>query len=192
MPAEAAAAPTYFDSPAAFRRWLQRHAATEAELLVGFVKTGTGRAGMTWPQSVDEALCFGWIDGVRRRVDDEHYSIRFTPRRPGSIWSAINIAKYEALCADGRMTPAGVAAHAHRRAEKSVIYSYEQPETARLSDADERVFRRARKAWAWFEAAPPGYRKQMLHWVTTARRDATRESRLRTLIDACAAGQRLR
>lgn len=183
--------PTFFDHPEQFRHWLERHAATSTELLVGFHKVATQRARMTWFESVDEALCFGWIDGVRKRIDDDAYSIRFTPRKPTSTWSAINIAKYQSLLAQGRMTAAGTAAFAHRRDDNSVIYSYEQPDTADLTTAEWRQFRQHKAAWSWWEAAPPGYRKQMLHRVTTAKRPATRASRLAALIDACAAGKRL-
>ena len=117
---------TFFATPQAFRQWLERHAASAPELLVGFHKVGSGRPSMGWSESVDEALCFGWIDGIRRRLDEHTYSIRFTPRKPSSIWSAVNIAKVEQLQAAGRMTPAGLAAFAHRKAHKSAIYSHEQ------------------------------------------------------------------
>lgn len=185
-------APTFFRSSKDFRRWLLIHAATATELMVGFYKVDSGRPSMTWPDSVDEALCFGWIDAVRRRIDDESYVIRFTPRKPTSIWSAINIAKYEKLQAEGRMTPAGAKAFAHRKAEKSAVYAYEQANTAELSAQELRAFRRLKAAWTFFEATPPGYRKVILHWVTTAKRAETRASRLATLLEACKAGKRLR
>jgi len=187
-----ATAPRFFASPSEFRDWLAAHAAEGGELLVGFHKVDSGRPCMTWSESVDEALCFGWIDGVRKRVDDASYTIRFTPRKPSSNWSAINIAKFESLQAQGRMTPAGAAAFALRREEKSVIYSYEQPETAELTAEELRSFKRERAAWRYFDAAPPGYRKQMLHWVTTAKKPETRTARLARLIEACGAGLRLR
>jgi len=147
---------------------------------------------MTWPDSVDEALCFGWIDGVRKRIDENTYFIRFTPRRPTSIWSAINIARFEKLQAEGRMTPAGAKAFAYRKAEKSAVYAHEQAATAELSAHEMRTFRRCKAAWTFFEATPPGYRKVMLHWVTTAKKAQTRASRLATLLQACKAGKRLR
>lgn len=184
-------APLFFADASEFRAWLQRHAGTAVSLLVGFHKVGSGRPSMSWPQSVDEALCVGWIDGVRRRVDDERYTIRFTPRRPGSIWSKVNIARVEALIAAGRMQPAGLAAFARRTERRSGIYSFEQEQAASLSPDEIRTFKRDRAAWAYFEAAPPGYRKRMLHWVTSAKQAATRERRLARLIESCAAGLRL-
>ena len=185
-------APRYFATPAAFRAWLAKHAADEKELLVGFHKVDSGRPSMTWSESVDEALCFGWIDGVRKRIDEAAYSIRFTPRKAGSIWSAINIAKVEKLRAEGRMTPAGEAAFAQRTDEKSVVYAYEQAAASELSGAEIRAFKRDKAAWAYWEACPPGYRKTLLHWVTGAKREETRASRLATLVAACRDGKRLR
>lgn len=188
MPAE----PRFFADAPAFRHWLEANAATATELIVGFHKVGSGRPSMSWPESVDEALCFGWIDGVRKRIDDQAYLIRFTPRQPSSIWSAVNIAKFEALQAQGRMTAAGVQAFARRQEARSVVYAYEQPATAELTPQELRDFRRERAAWAYFESTPPGYRKVVLHWVTTAKRAPTRASRLATLVQACRAGTRLR
>ena len=157
--------PTFFATPQAFRQWLERHAASAPELLVGFHKVGSGRPSMGWSESVDEALCFGWIDGIRRRIDEHTYSIRFTPRKPSSIWSAVNIAKVEQLQAAGRMTPAGLAAFAHRKADKSAIYSHEQAGVAELPVALQRAFQRNKAAWRYFqESTPPSYRKVMLHW----------------------------
>lgn len=184
--------PTFFSNPQAFRDWLERHADSASELLVGFYKVGSGRPSMGWSESVDEALCFGWIDGVRRRIDEHTYSIRFTPRQPSSIWSAVNIAKVEQLQAAGRMRPAGLAAFAHLRAHKSVIYSHEQTAVAELPAALQRAFQRNKAAWQYFqESTPPSYRKSMLHWVTSAKRDATREARFAELVGACAAGERI-
>ena len=185
-------APVFFDTALAFRAWLERNHAVATELVVGFRKVDSGLPSLTWPESVDEALCFGWIDGVRKRIDDHAYSIRFTPRKPGSIWSAINIAKVEQLRAEGRMTPAGEQAFAHRTDAKSVVYSYEQPQMAELTPAELRTFRREKAAWKFFEATPPGYRKVVLHWVTSARKPETRAARLVQLVQACAAGERLR
>ncbi len=184
--------PTYFDTAADFRRWLDAHGATADALLVGYRKVATGQPSMGWSESVDEALCVGWIDGVRKRVDEARYTIRFTPRRPGSIWSAINIAKFERLRAEGRVTAAGERAHAGRQAHRSGIYAYEQPATAELLADELRTFRRDAAAWAFFEATPPGYRKVILHWVTTAKQPATRARRLAQLVEACAEGRRLR
>ncbi len=185
------AAPRFFATPADFRRWLAAHAADATELLVGFHKIGSGRPSMSWSESVDEALCFGWIDGVRKRIDEASYSIRFTPRKPGSIWSAINIAKVERLQAAGRMAPAGTAAFALRTGARSRVYSYEQDAPAELSPSELRTFKRDKAAWRYFENAPPGYRQQMLHRICQAKRPETRAARLDKLIAASAAGQRL-
>ncbi len=184
--------PTFYATPQAFRAWLQKHAATQTELLVGLYKVDSGRPSMTWPESVDEALCFGWIDAVRKRIDDSAYQIRFTRRKPRSVWSAINIAKYEQLLLQGRVTPAGAQAWACRTTAKSKIYAYEQPQTAELSAAELKLFKSQRAAWQFFDNAPPGYRKTLLHWVTTAKKPETRAARLDTLVQTCAAGKRLR
>lgn len=183
--------PTFFATPADFRAWLQEHHQSERELLVGFYKKGSGRPSITWPESVAEALCFGWIDGIRRTIDDESYSIRFTPRKRGSIWSAVNMRLVEELIRDGRMQPAGLAAWEARDPAKSAIYSFEQKEAARLDAEAEARFRANPRAWSFWEAQPPGYRKQITHWVTSAKREETRARRLETLIADCAAGQRI-
>ena len=185
-------APNFFASTQAFRRWLEANANHAAELLVGYHKVATGRPSMTWSASVDEALCFGWIDGVRNRIDDESYQIRFTPRRPGSIWSAINIAKLRKLQAEGRMTPAGLAAFAKRTEAKSVVYSYEQASTAELSGAELREFKRNKAAWQFFECSAPSHKKVVLHWVCSSKKPETRLRRFLKLVDACASGRRLR
>ena len=182
--------PTFFATPAHFRRWLEKHAATTPELLVGFHKVGCGTPSITWPESVDEALCFGWIDGVRRRIDEVSYSIRFTPRRPTSIWSAINLAKVAELEAQWRMTDAGRASFALRNEAKSRIYAYERA-VAALTPEQEREFKRNKPAWKYWEAAPPGYRKVLLHYVSSAKKPETRQARLLKLIAACAEGKRL-
>jgi uncharacterized protein YdeI (YjbR/CyaY-like superfamily) len=184
--------PVFFADAVAFRRWLQAHAGSASELLVGFHKVGSGHPSMTWPESVDEALCFGWIDGVRRRIDESSYSIRFTPRKANSIWSAVNIAKFEQLQAEGRIQPAGAAAFARRSEARSAVYSFEQPTAAELSAEELRSFQRNHAAWTYFESTPPGYRKTVLHWVTTAKRAATRSDRLAQLMAACAERRRLR
>ena len=148
---------------------------------------------MTWPESVDEAICYGWIDGVRRRLDDESYTIRFSPRKPDSIWSAINIAKAEALTAAGRIRPAGLEAFARRIERRSRVYSYEQQDgQPNLSAEQIRRFKQDRKAWEFFLSTPPGYRKVISYWVVTAKKADTRERRLAQLIEACASGTRLR
>ena len=159
---------------------------------MGFYKVGSGKPSMSWPESVDEALCFGWIDGVRKRIDEHSYSIRFTPRKTTSIWSAINIAKVEKLQAEGRMTEAGLQAYAHRQDHKSKVYAYEQESTAELSPEKLKEFKHNAKAWAFFESTPPSYKRAILHWVTSAKKPETRASRFATLLRACESGQRLR
>ena len=182
--------PTFFATPAAFRKWLEKHHEREPELLVGFWKKDSGKPSITWPESVDEALCFGWIDGVRRRIDDESYSIRFTPRRKGSTWSAINIKRVAELKQFGRMHPAGLAAYEQRSDKKSGIYAYENaPRT--LPDEMEKAFRANKKAWAYFNEQPPWYRRVSIYWVTNAKKEETRARRLETLIGDSAAGRRL-
>lgn len=184
--------PSFFETADAFRAWLDTNASTASELLVGYYKVATGRPSMSWPESVDEALCVGWIDGVRRRIDDSASSIRFAPRKANSIWSAVNIAKFEQLRAQGRMTAAGESAFAHRTEVKSGIYAHEQQFAAELSPDEVVSFKQHELAWRFFDATPPSYKKVILHWVTTAKRAETRTSRLAKLIEACAAGQRLR
>lgn len=183
-------APRFFATPAAFRAWLDAHHASARELIVGFYRKGTGKPSITWPESVDEALCYGWIDGVRRTLDAESYSIRFTPRQPTSVWSNVNIAKVEALTKAGRMMLAGVAAYSRRDPAKSGIYSFER-ETARLDPAMERTLKRSRPGWAFFQMQPPGYRKLAVYYVVSAKRPETRAKRLATLIAHSARGERL-
>lgn len=190
-PARTATKATYFASPAAFRRWLTTHHRSATELLVGFYKKATGRANMTWPESVDEALCVGWIDGVRRRVDDERYSIRFTPRRATSNWSAINVARVKVLTEAGRMRAAGLAAYDRLDKRKSGIYAYEQIKSAAFSADQVQQFRRSRAAWAFFASQPPSYRQRATYWVTSAKQAATRARRLDKLIETSGAQQRL-
>lgn len=182
--------PVFFASAAAFGEWLERHHATETEIWVGFWKVGTGQPTLTWSEAVDEALRFGWIDGIRRSVDAQRYTNRFTPRKRGSNWSDVNLRKVDALMAAGRMHPAGVAAWAARDPEKQRVYSFERAHAA-LDPAQEQLFRANRRAWEWWQAQPPGYRRVALHWVTSARREETRARRLATLIVDSAAGRRL-
>jgi len=175
--------PTFFKTPKDFRAWLAKHHNDETELLVGFYKVESGKASITWPQSVDEALSFGWIDGVRRRIDDEAYSIRFTPRKARSIWSAVNIKRMGELIAEGRVAPAGAAAFERRDEKRSEVYSFER-KMAAFDDETLVRFKKERKAWEWFSAQAPSYRRVATHWVTSAKRPETREKRLGTLI-AC-------
>ena len=170
--------PTFFATPAEMRAWFERHHATTPELLVGFRKRHTGAPSVTWPESVDVALCFGWIDGVRRSIDKDSYSIRFTPRRPTSIWSAINVKRMGVLTADGLVTPAGRAAFEKRTARKSGIYSYEQRHEASFTPAFSRRLKADRRAWAFFAAQAPWYRRTCTHWVMTAKKPETRVKRI--------------
>jgi uncharacterized protein YdeI (YjbR/CyaY-like superfamily) len=187
---DTAVAPLFFESPLDFRRWLQKNHAAATELLVGFYRTDSGRPSMTWPESVDEALSFGWIDGVRKRIDEVSYSIRFTPRRKESNWSAINIARVKELIAQGRMHPAGIAAWEKRRDEKSAIYAYEN-RPRQLPPEAEREFKSHRKAWRWFSSQAPSYQRVAIYWVTSAKKEETRQRRLRALIGDSEKGQRL-
>jgi uncharacterized protein YdeI (YjbR/CyaY-like superfamily) len=189
--ADEPAQPTFFATPADFRAWLAEHHADAQELLVGFYKKGSGRPSITWPESVDEALCFGWIDGVRKRIDDVSYTIRFTPRKPRSTWSAVNIRRVEELTRLGRMQPAGLAAFAARTEDNSGIYSHEQPR-AELDPASEQQFRANQQAWDFFQAQPASYRKAAIWWVASAKKEETRCKRLATLIDDSANGRTIR
>jgi uncharacterized protein YdeI (YjbR/CyaY-like superfamily) len=182
--------PAFFPRPSDFRKWLEKNGASAKELLVGFHKKGSGKPSITWPESVDEALCFGWIDGIRRRVDDASYTIRFTPRKPTSIWSAVNIRRVEALAREGRMRPAGVKAFEKRRENRSGIYSYEQRRD-RLEEPYASLLRKNEAASRFFEAQPPGYRKLMGWRVVSAKKEETRLKRLEQLIEASARGRRL-
>ena len=184
-------APTYFATGAEFGRWLASHGHDTSELLVGFHKRATGTPCMTWPESVDEALVHGWIDGVRKRIDAHAYTIRFTPRRPASTWSAINIAKVAALQAAGRMQPAGLAAFARRSEAKSRTYAYEQADVARLDAREERLFRTDRAAWAYFAAQAASYRQRVTWQIVSAKRAETRAARLQRLIAASGRGEQL-
>jgi uncharacterized protein YdeI (YjbR/CyaY-like superfamily) len=183
--------PIFFETPAEFRAWLEEHHADETELLVGFHKKGTGRPSLTWPESVDQALCFGWIDGLRRSLGEHSYTIRFTPRKARSTWSAINIKRAEALIEEGLMRPNGVAAFERRSDDRSRIYAYEQRKQAKLDPAAEKELRANRKAWAFFSEQAPWYRRTATHWVISAKKEETRRRRLRQLIDDSAAGRRL-
>jgi len=182
--------PVFFPTPADFRRWLDEHHETAGELLVGFHKKGTGKASITWQESVDQALCFGWIDGVRRSLDGDRYTVRFTPRRRRSIWSAVNVRRAQELSERGEMRPAGLAAYEARTERRSGVYSYEQARDAAAFDAgQEREFRANPAAWDWFTAQPPGYRRTATWWVVSAKREDTRRRRLATLIEDSAAGR---
>jgi uncharacterized protein YdeI (YjbR/CyaY-like superfamily) len=183
--------PLFFPTPADLRAWFEAHHTTAQELWLGFYKRGSGKPSVTWPESVDEALCFGWIDGVRKSLGEESYVIRFTPRRPTSIWSAVNIRRVEALTAEGRMCPPGLAAFALRRENKSGIYAYEQ-RSEQLPEPYASRLQEHPAAWEFFQAQPPWYRKTIGWWVVSAKKEETRSKRLEQLIAECAAGRTLR
>jgi uncharacterized protein YdeI (YjbR/CyaY-like superfamily) len=181
--------PTYFPTPAEFRHWFERNHETVPELLVGFHKKGSGLASIDWPEARDQALCFGWIDGVRRSLGETSYTIRFTPRRRGSLWSRVNIERFRALEADGRMTEAGRRAFEAGK-ERTDHYSYENAERL-LSPEEEKAFRGNEAAWKDWEVRSPSYRKMVLFWVTSAKKPETRARRLATLIEDSAAGRKI-
>jgi uncharacterized protein YdeI (YjbR/CyaY-like superfamily) len=182
--------PMFFSTPEEFRNWLTKNHRTSTELLVGYWKVGTKRPSMTWSESVDQALCFGWIDGVRRTIDDDSFSIRFSPRRPESPWSASNTAKVAELESKGLMRAAGRAAFARRNDERARAYSYENG--PKEFDADlVRIFKKSKEAWEFYQGQPSGYRKKIVHWVMSAKQAETRVRRLQRLIQFCAEGKRL-
>jgi uncharacterized protein YdeI (YjbR/CyaY-like superfamily) len=182
--------PMYFATPAALRAWFRKHHAKAGELLLGYWKVDSGQPSVTWPESVDEALCVGWIDGVRKRLDDQRYTIRFTPRRPGSVWSQVNVRRIGELLAEGRMRPEGLAVFEARGEQHQRGYSFsDRPEV--FPPELEAAFRVHAAAWEYFERQPPGYRRAAIHWVSNAKQEATRLKRLATLIEDSAAGRRL-
>lgn len=179
---------TFFKSPSDLRKWFEKHHAVEQELWVGFYKKDSGKPSITWPQSVDEALCFGWIDGIRKRVDEVSYTIRFTPRRARSIWSTVNIKRAGELNEQGLMMPPGLKAFAARQENRSGIYSYEQ-RSPELPDPYRRLLKKNKAAWKFFEAQPPSYRKAANWWVLSAKKEETRLKRLDQVIEDSAAGR---
>jgi uncharacterized protein YdeI (YjbR/CyaY-like superfamily) len=183
--------PHFFATADEFRAWLGEHHATATEVLLGFYKTKTGRQSMTWTESVREALCFGWIDGIRRSLGDDSHTIRFTPRKPGSIWSSLNVRHAEELIREGRMTPTGLAAYGARKPERTGIYSFEQRRSAPFDPEHEKRFRAEPTTWEFFQSQPPSYLRAAMHWVVSAKRDETRARRLAKLIEDSAAGRRL-
>jgi uncharacterized protein YdeI (YjbR/CyaY-like superfamily) len=182
--------PKFFRTPADFRTWLEKNHATAAELWVGFYKKHYGKPSITWPESVDQALCFGWIDGIRKRVDEISYQIRFTPRRRGSIWSATNIKRTRELVRQKQMRPAGLKAFAARIENKSGIYSYEQRSTE-LSDPYAELLKKNKAAWTFFITQSPSYRKMIGWWIISAKKEETRMARLTKLMAESARGKRL-
>jgi uncharacterized protein YdeI (YjbR/CyaY-like superfamily) len=182
-------APIFFKGPEEYRAWLQKNHESAKELWIGFWKKSTGKPSLTWQQCVDESLCFGWIDGIRKSVDADSYKQRVTPRRPTSIWSQINLGRVRALTAEGRMRPAGLAAFEKR--SKTRMYSFENKDRPGLRPADIARFRKTRKAWEFFDSQPPGYKRLGGWYVMSAKLEATRQRRLETLISESAAGRRL-
>ncbi len=180
----------FFASQGELRKWLAKNHDRLTEQWIGFYKKDSGKPSITWPESVDEALCFGWIDGIRKTIDDESYKIRFTPRKPRSIWSAVNINRADELIKLGLMTAAGLAEFKKRDEERSRVYSYER-KTAEFDHASLTKFKKNKKAWNFFESQPPYYRRAVIHWVTSAKQTATREKHLATLIADSAAGLRI-
>jgi uncharacterized protein YdeI (YjbR/CyaY-like superfamily) len=183
--------PLYFESPAAWRRWLTEHHEDTDELWVGFHKRATGKPSLTWPESVDEALCFGWIDGLRKRVDADRYKIRFTPRRAGSIWSAVNVRRVAELTKGKRMRAAGLRAFKARTAAKTAVYTYEQREDARLPPVYTKRLKANADAWRHFTTQAPWYQRTVTRWVISAKQEATQLRRLSILIDHSAQGRRI-
>jgi len=183
--------PTFFETPQDIREWFVANHETATELLVGFYKKGSGKPSITWTESVDQALCFGWIDGRAKGIDEERWGIRFTPRRPKSIWSAVNIIRVEELVERGLMYPAGLKAFEARTEERSNQYAFEQPDTIDFEPEMIETFQGNDPAWTFFQAQPPGYRKTVTWWVISAKRPETRSKRLETLIDDSTNGRRL-
>lgn len=182
--------PIFFESQDQFREWLLLHHEIETELIVGYYKVHTGKPSMTWSQSVDQALCFGWIDGVRRSIDADRYCIRFTPRRKSSIWSTVNINKVEELTKAGLMYHQGLQAYSRRKDHKSSIYNYEN-EFKSLDAKFEKQFKKDKTAWAFFNAQAPSYRRVLILWIMSAKQEKTRLSRLEKAIVANRDGRRL-
>ena len=181
--------PIFFPTPSKFRAWLEKYHESRQELWVGFHKKSSGKPSLTWPESVDEALCFGWIDGLRKSVDEVSYTIRFTPRKPRSTWSAINIKRAQELHTAGKMSAAGLEAFAKRSDDRSAIYSYEQRKSAQFGVTDEKKFRDNQAAWSFFQSQPPSYRRVATYWVTSAKKEETRARRLGILIECSARGE---
>jgi len=183
--------PLFFPTQKDLRKWFEKNHKKEKELFVGYYKVSSGKPSVTWSQSVDEALCFGWIDGIRRSVDDESYCIRFTPRNPKSNWSAINIKKVEELSTLGLMRPEGLKAFGFRKEEKSKIYAYEKPEVI-FSKSFEKSFKANKKAWSFYQTTSPTYRKVTTRWVMSAKQEETRLKRLDELIRDCTLGKKIK
>jgi uncharacterized protein YdeI (YjbR/CyaY-like superfamily) len=182
--------PTFFQSPTEFRSWLEKNHASATVLLIGFYRRDSGKGGITYPEALDEALCFGWIDGIRKRFDEASYTVRFTPRKPGSIWSAVNTKRVADLMKSGRMHVAGQKEFDQRDRKKAGLYSYERA-TCKLDGTYERKFRANKKAWEFYQAQAPWYRRTSAWWVMSAKREETRLRRLAQLIEDSAKGRRI-
>ena len=180
--------PRFFRTPEAFGQWLEANHAKAGELVVGYWKVATGKPSMTWAQSVEQALRFGWIDGVRRSLSSDAYTIRFTPRKPASHWSLVNVRTMERLLAQGQVAPAGKAAWERRRADKTGVYSAEQRTAAKLSAAETKALKADARAWADWSNRPPSYRRTVTWWIVSAKKPETRARRLATLLDCCGRG----
>jgi uncharacterized protein YdeI (YjbR/CyaY-like superfamily) len=183
--------PIFFATPAEFRGWLEKHHQTDTELWVGFYRKASGRPSITWPESVDEALCVGWIDGIRKGIDETSYMIRFTPRKRTSTWSEVNIGRVAELTRQSRMQPAGLKAFERRLEARSGIYAYEQRKNASLDPGSEKAFRQHPKAWEFWENQAPWYQKMASWWIISAKREETRQKRLARLISESDAGRRI-
>lgn len=183
--------PRFFATPSDFRKWLERNHDKRTELYVGFHKKSSGKPSITWPEAVDQALCFGWIDGVRKAIDEVSYTIRFTPRKPRSNWSAVNVKKVEELSQLGLMHPAGFEAYERRSADRTAIYSYEQRKTAGLDADQKRQFRANKDAWSFFQEQPSSYRQTAIYWVVSAKKEETRQRRLAKLIEDSEGNRRI-
>lgn len=182
--------PKFFPTPEDFREWLRENHDKCDELIVGYYKVNSGKPSMTWSESVDQALCFGWIDGIRRSIDEESYSIRFTPRRPDSTWSKVNIEKVAKLKKNGLMRPAGLKAYSKRREDNSETYGYER-KAQKLGSVYEATFKKHKEAWEYFKGQSPYVKKTLANWVMSAKMEKTRQRRLKKLIDACEKGEKL-
>ena len=183
--------PRFFATPLKLRQWFEKHAHCKEELHIGYYKVHTGKPSITWPESVDEALCFGWIDGIRHRIDEQAYRIRFTPRRERSHWSAVNLSRVTILIKEGLMRPAGLTAYEKRSEKNSRQASYERVEPPEFSEWQLQQLQRSKKVWQAFEQLPPGYRKRVTHWIATAKRRETQIKRLDSLIQTLKSGGRL-
>ena len=183
--------PKFFAKPTNFRKWLDKNHEKVKEQWVGYYKKGTGKPSITWPESVDEALCYGWIDGLRKSIDDERYMIRFTPRKPKSHWSDVNIKRVTALKKLGLMQPAGLETFKKREGKKSRLASYEQKKEIKLSKEFENTIKANKKAWEYFKSTAPSYKRQCIWWVMSAKREETKLKRLNTLIESCEQGEKI-